>query len=290
MRLTDEVRAHCAEIAAGARSVQIVAERLEASTPPLAEPPGPEHHFIEGSREEVARFVLCLTTINFGSGWWPTIRKRAGLSGYYTMATGLTARFRGDGPWTNAELRRIHASELATVLQQEPGHELMSLYAGALRQLGTWMGERSATQVIDEAGGSAELLAEQLAAGMAYYDDRGFYKRAQLASSEFELFGVARFNDLERLTIFADNLVPHVLRVDGALVYSEPLSEAIAAERLLPSGSWEREIRGCAVHAVEQLSAKTGISARELDHALWARGGEPRYKAEPRHRHRTVFY
>ncbi len=43
------------------------------------------------------------------------------------------------------------------------------------------------------------------------FDDRGFYKRAQIVASDLALAGVARFADLDRLTIFADNLVPHVL-------------------------------------------------------------------------------
>ena len=55
--------------------------------------------------------------------------------------------------------------------------------------------------------------------GMAMFDDRGFYKRAQIVAADLALAGVARFRDLDRLTIFADNLVPHVLRCDGVLVY-----------------------------------------------------------------------
>ncbi len=38
---------------------------------------------------------------------------------------------------------------------------------------------------------------------------------------DLPLAGVAEFGDLDRLTIFADNLVPHVLRCDGVLVYDE---------------------------------------------------------------------
>ncbi len=289
MRLTDEVRAHAAQVAAAAQSVRIDAERLAAlDVPPVGEPE-PEHHLVEGSEEERARYVLCLTAINFGSGWWPTIRKRPGMSGYFTMATGLTERFRAHGAWTNDELRAISAGELTEALRQPRGHELMALYAEALRQLGRWLGSRTATTAIAAAGGSAERLAEMLAT-MPFFDDRGFYKRAQIAAPELQRFGVATFTDLDRLTLFADNLVPHVLRVDGVLIYEPALAEHIDAERLLPSGAWEREIRACAVHAVQQLSAKTGRPAHELDMALWSHGQQPRYKARPRHRHRTVFY
>jgi hypothetical protein len=290
MRLSDHVRGSTAAVAAAATSVRIVPEQLAALNPQPVEPPEPEHHFIEGSREESARFVLALTTINFGSGWWPTIRKREGMSGYFTMATGLTERFRAEGAWSNAELRALTARELAEALRQEPGHDLMALYGDALRQLGRWLGERTACEVVDAAGGSAERLAESLASGLGFYDDRGFYKRAQIAAPELQRFGVAQFSDLDRLTLFADNLVPHVLRVDGVLEYSPTLAAHIDAGQLLPSGNWEREIRACAVQAVEQLAGISGAAPHELDMALWSHGQSPQYKARPRHRHRTVFY
>jgi hypothetical protein len=101
---------------------------------------------------------------------------------------------------------------------------------------------------------------------------------------------VAEFHDLDRLTLFADNLVPHVLRVDGVLVYEPTLAARIDAGELLPPGADEREIRGCAVHACELLSERLGMSARLIDTALWNRGQGARYKAVPRHRTRTVFY
>ena len=104
------------------------------------------------------------------------------------------------------------------------------------------------------------------------------------------LAGVASFRDTDRLTIFADNLVPHVLRVDGVLRYAPELAEQIDRGELLPPGEAEREIRACAVHACELIAADLGVPPRVLDTWLWNRGQEPRYKALPRHRTRTVFY
>jgi hypothetical protein len=101
---------------------------------------------------------------------------------------------------------------------------------------------------------------------------------------------VAEFEDLDRLTIFADNLVPHVLRVDGVLRYDEGLAAHIDAGRLLPPGEQEREIRACALHACELIAEGTGKPPRVIDMWLWNRGQAPRYKAIPRHRTRTVFY
>jgi Potential Queuosine, Q, salvage protein family len=101
---------------------------------------------------------------------------------------------------------------------------------------------------------------------------------------------VAEFDDLDRLTIFADNLVPHVLRVDGVLRYDERLAAHIDSGELLPPGEEEREIRACALHACELIAERTDTPPRVLDMWLWNRGQSPRYKAIPRHRTRTVFY
>jgi hypothetical protein len=186
-------------------------------------------------------------------------------------------------------LRALDPGTLADVLEQERGHELIGLYANALRQLGEFMGEGSAVYVVDAAGGSAQRFAESLTA-MPYFRDDGFWKRAQITPNDLALAGVAEFGDLDELTIFADNLVPHVLRMDGVLHYEPALAELIDSERLLPPGEEEREIRGCAVHACELIARRLGIPPRDLDVMLWNRGQAPRYKARPRHRTRTTHY
>jgi hypothetical protein len=288
--LCDEVRATCAAIAADARWVRIDAEALTQVAP--AEPPAldPVRHYLEGSPQDVATYMLAVDAVNFGSGWFPTLRKRSGSSGYFTVAWAIADRFRSDGAWSAAELRAMRADELADTLGQARDHELMALYAQALRSLGAFLGDRDALALVREARGSAQRLAAMLAAGMALFADRGFYKRAQIAPADLALAGVASFGDLDRLTIFADNVVPHVLRCDGVLVYDERLAAHIDAGRLLRAGPQEREIRACAVHACELIAARAGVSPHELDNWLWNRGQAPQYKARPRHRCRTVYY
>ena len=290
MKLLDEVRGSCRVLARSARFVHI---DLDDAFAPQDAPPAaldPRRHYLEGDPESVATYLLTLDAINFGSGWFPTLRKRRGCSGYFTVAWALADRFRAHGPWSNAELRALDGADLAAVLEQEPAHPLMRLYAEALRDLGRFLGERSALDLVDAAGGSAERLAAMLARGMRFFDDRGFYKRAQIVPSDLALAGVADFDDLDRLTIFADNLVPHVLRVDGVLRYEPELAAHIDAGRALAPGRAEREIRACAAHACELLCQRTGLPPRLLDVALWNRGQAPTYKAIPRHRTRSVFY
>ncbi|MGC2373277.1 MAG: queuosine salvage family protein [Solirubrobacteraceae bacterium] len=305
MLLTDEVRATCAQIAGQARSVRIdvdAAANVQPADPPALDP---ERHYLEGSPADVADYMLALDAINFGSGWFPTLRKRTAhgepVSGYFTVSWSLADHVRMDGPPTSAWLANVSTQEIATILDQAPDNELMGLYAQALRSLGRFLGGDvsqgvqphvpwRALDLVEQAGGSAERLAGMLARGMAMFDDRGFYKRAQIVPNDLALAGVAEFLDLDRLTIFADNLVPHVLRCDGVLVYDDELAARIDRGEHLTLGGVEREIRACAVHACELISQRTGIPPRTIDTWLWTRGQSPEYKARPRHRCRSVFY
>lgn len=300
MSLTDEVRTTCAQIAANARSVRIdldAAAEVQPAEPPVLDP---ERHYLEGEPADVADYMLALDAINFGSGWFPTLRKRTAdgrpVSGYFTVSWALADHVRAHGPPTAAWMTNMSTIEIAEILGQDPANELMSLYAQALRSLGRFLGAsptrppRRGLDLVAEATGSAERLAEMLAQGMAMFDDRGFYKRAQIAANDLALAGVAEFRDLDRLTIFADNLVPHVLRCDGVLVYDEALATRIDQGERLPLGAAEREIRACALHACELISQRTNAPARTIDTWLWTRGQAPEYKARMRHRCQTVFY
>ena len=298
----DELRAMCAAVAARATHVAIVTNAITtayAGDRPVAQsdPATPA-----AGREELAARTLTLDAINFGSGWFPTLRKRPGRSGYGTIAAGLTERFDAAGAWTAAQLAAIDPSALAPVLGQDPGHELIGLYATSLRDLGQRVtaehGGRFAA-VADAAGGSAVALARALGgwrcfADRSRYDDLDipFLKRAQIAAADLQRVGVAEWVDLERLTMFADNLVPHVLRLDGVLRFAPDLVARIDREDLIAHDSREEiEIRACAVHAVELLvSAGVAGTAAELDQALWQRGQQPQYKSSPRHRTRCTAY
>ena len=206
------------------------------------------------------------------------------------------------------------ATRCASVFGQDPGNreamELMQLFARSLNDLGALLGRSfggSCARLVESASGSAERLARTLLEMPLYRDVaawRGrtvpFHKRAQLTCADlwlaFDGKSFGAFDDVERLTIFADNLVPHVLRLDRVLVYDAGLVSRIDAGELIAPGSEEEvEIRACALAAVERLSAELArlgrpVSPRRLDYWLWNRGGRPEFKAVPRHRARTWFY
>jgi hypothetical protein len=304
--VSEQVRSACAWVAGRARAVRIVESAIPAyaaalTRAPEAQSADPATDLLEVDGEVRAAFIICLDAINFGSGWWPTIRKRPGRSGYFTVAAGLTERFRESGPWSATELAAIDAGEIAAVLGQAPDHPLMADFAAALRDVGEHVeGEHGGRfeRVIEAANGSALALVELLAAWRAFadvstYDGRPvpFFKRAQIATADVARAGLADLTGLDRLTAFADNLVPHVLRIDGLLRLDPELERRIEAGELLEHGSSEEvELRACAIHAVELLAAATSLTPAEIDAALWNRGGAARYKSFPRPRSRNTAY
>jgi hypothetical protein len=300
-----ELRAACATVARRAAYVRIEHDAIPAYAALLplnfsstADPEPP----VTGGAEEVAAFWLTLDAINYGSGWFPTLRKPQGRSGYGTVASGVRERFAQHGPWTAAELSAIEPEMIAQGFGQDRAHPLMALFADSLRDLGRHLTREfdgSFAALAGSGGDSAEALARSLGrlgcfADSSRYDelDLPFLKRAQIAAADLARAGVTRPRDLASLTMFADNLVPHVLKLDGILRLDLGLERRIEREQLIEHGSREEvEIRACAVHAVELVvAARRGVCAADVDQLLWRRGQQPRYKVRPRHRSRCTAY
>ena len=317
MSPTARVRAGCRRVAERGRYVSIEDDFLAAYARNLAlselRKPSFDHHYL-GHGDDTVAFIVTLDSINFGSGYFPALRKRPGLSGYFTIASSLNDCFHEQGPLSPQQLREISPERCSSLFGQESSNatvaELMELFAKALNDLGGYLHERfddSFTKLVLAADGSVDRLIEILAEMPLFrdvetYEGAGvaFYKRAQLMAADlavaFDGQGPGRFDDLSKLTIFADNLVPHVLRVDGVLRYDPALLEQINTGELIPPGSkQEVEVRACALHAVERIVAELrrlerAVSAMELDYFLWNRGQQAKYKVQPRHRTRSVFY
>lgn len=268
----------------------------------------------QGTNEDTLAYYFVLGAINFGSGYFPHLRKRNGMSGYYTIASCLSDHFKNK-VLKPADLLDIKARDCFSIFGQDPHnptvYELMDLFAMSMNELGKYvmsLYHGDFANVVEAANCSAVRLVEILI-GMPYFRDvtyyKGmdvaFFKRAQIMAADLSLAfggqGFGKFDDLPRLTLFADNLVPHVLRLDGILEYNPELSWRIDSEEIIASGSAEEvEIRACALNSVEQMVAamgglERGMSAMLLDNILWHRGQQPYYKqTKPRHRTRTVYY
>lgn len=308
--LFDRIRSACAAVAGRAERVRIdrdALDRLAATLRPDDPPLLPEER-PAGDDADVAATVVTWNAVNFGSGWFPQLRKRPGLSGARTLASAFAGHVEAAGPPTAEWLADADAATCATLFgQPHPGpvDDLLELFARSWRDLGDLLlheFEGSPARLVASAGGSAERLVARLA-GMPLARDVARYrdievpllKRAQITVSHLARAlgreGLGRFDDLRRLTAFADNLVPHVLRVTGSLVYDDRLAARIDQHDLLvPGGQDEVEIRACGVHAVEILAAAAGATAAAVDHQLWQRGQDPAVKAIPRHRCRCPWY
>ena len=329
MDIFDEIRAACRVVAEHADLVRIDDARLAAYARdfPVAEIGkaglDPVTHWL-GRGKDTLTFILVLDSINFGSGYFPHLHKRPNpdggtMSGYFTVAAGLNDWFRQEGAPDARHLAALTPADCARIFGQDgngdaaapEAAQLMALFARALNDLGALLLARfdsDPAKLVESAGHSAARLVGILRQ-MPCFDDVALWrgrqvpilKRAQITAADLALAfyneGWGRFDDRDRITIFADNLVPHVLRTDGVLDYAPDLAARLDAGDLIAAGSPEEiEIRAVALHAVERLKAllhaagQDAITSVDLDYLLWNRGQEARYRALPRHRTRSVFY
>ena len=319
MTLFDQVRASCARVTNKADYVSINLELLHDYAETLTQTPDDtpfydtEHHFL-GNEAETVAYILILDTINFGSGYFPFLKKREALSGYFTVSTSLKDWFEQKGPPTPEQLANLELHEVAAIFQQplkHPGNkELMQLFTQALNDLGALLTQHynsKYTTLIQKAEHSANTLGNQLLA-MPMFQDKSlhkdqevfFYKRLQITASDLALAlnnkGLGFFEDINEVTLFADNLVPHVLHVDGILKYEQNLEDRLKRNPFLEAGSQEEvEMRAVSIHAVELLTQHLQnqgnmFYTRDLDMVLWNRGLNQKYRDAPRHRTQSVFY
>ena len=250
-----------------------VAPAVVAAEPP---PLDPESHYLEGEPEDVADYLLALDAINFGSGWFPDAAQAhehgRALSGYFTVALGARrARARQRPARATTWLRAVeHTRRSPAILGQPPDHELMSLYAQALRALGRFLGERRAL----DAGRRLRRL-RRARSPTALARGHGDVRRPRLLQARPDRRQRPRAGrrraastDLDRLTIFADNLVPHVLRCEGVLRLRRRARRPDRRRRdPAARRPQEREIRACALHACELISQRSwraAAGARQL--------------------------
>src|SRR5437867_10069813 len=101
--ITDSIRDACAQVANQAKFVRIEEGSLKryalslqlnlAAAPTL----DPSTHYL-ADEAGTAAFFVTLDAINFGSGYFPHLKKRPGMSGYFTVASSLKNEFDQHGP------------------------------------------------------------------------------------------------------------------------------------------------------------------------------------------------
>jgi hypothetical protein len=277
----------------------------------------PLYHF-RGSNEETVSYLLVLDSINFcfwplpGKARWEITYQSNQLSGYYGLAAALKKALELGVPISKADyLAELTGDELAEILGgrgelplldkrleilNELGHVLQSEYGG------------KALNLVEAAGKSALTLVRLLAAKLASFKDVAkyqgrdifFYKRAQIFVADlygaFNGTGRGDFEDIDRLTAFADYKLPQVLRHLGIFNYAQSLSRKVDQQMILDPGSPEEvEIRANTIWAVELIRRELErvgkeLRAFEIDWILWNLGQQPEFRARPYHRTLTIFY
>ena len=88
----------------------------------------------------------------------------------------------------------------------------------------------------------------------AYWHAEPFLKLAQLSAWILHIEGAVRWPDVERLTAFADYIVPAGLRAMGVLRYSDELDRAMGRGEQIEAGSArEIELRAHSINACSIL-------------------------------------
>lgn len=316
--ILDDVREGFAFVAKRARLVRIHQDRLSdfaALLKPLpAEKTFDSGHHYQGGTEQTAAFVLTLDTINFGSGYkddmaaegWEVFED----SIYFSLSTRLKRRFETDGPFSADQQAFMTDADCARLLDLPFDQPVCRAFAGLcarnFNELGAHIGARyggSFLAMVNHADGCVDRFIAEMAqmkafADMPVYQGRRIpiLKRAQSTAGDlndaFAKLGLYAFHDIERLTILADNDVPHVLRTDGLLSYDDNLAQRIDAGIPLDPGSPEEvEIRACTGYVAGQLAKLSGLTEIAIDRILWHRAAEDgRYKTGRAHRTKTIFY
>lgn len=313
------IRQSCRLVAESAKNVKINLAKLDSylKNLDLKEPPDlimdEENHFCGDFEKTVAYFVV-LDSINFGSGYFSNLENPEDKTGYFLVASKLKSESIRQNGFSCDYLQKLSLDKCFDIFAQSRKNDairpLMQLFTEALHELGAFVEKKysgSFIEMVEAAEHSAAGLIETLTQ-MPYYQDFAdyhgqkvfFFKRAQITVSDLNIAlkgeGPGRFDDLAELTIFADNLVPHVLWLDELLEYSEDLATKIKNRDMIEAGSdYEIELRAAAVHAVELLratAAKQGLSltSQQLDYVLWNRGQAEKYRRIEPHSTHSYFY
>ena len=233
----ETLRAQCARVMAQADHVHVHADKIAEyarfvldTYPVITE--HDEHHYVSKDAEKTAAYIIALDSINFGSGYF-----RAADIEYRDIAGGLKRAFERGELDTAEKWAKAGAGDFYALLDRPRSpvlDELVALFVKHLSATGRNMmadyGGR-ALNLLEAAGHSAATLVDILATwpefrDISTYKGQGvpFLKRAQIMAAHLELTGIPQFTDMDALTIFADNMLPHVLRCDGILEYAPALA------------------------------------------------------------------
>lgn len=271
--------------------------------------------FPEADDDRAASVFCTANVINFsfwGAPKWAVAYRGASYDGTFGLFAALRRATEEGVPVTDgAYLRDLTADDLARVLRGNVAIPMFEERLALLREAGAALCARYGgawPAFLRASEESAVRLVERLTTEMPSFNDVAriegrevrFHKRAQLLPAmlcgRFGGRSFGAFRDIGALTIFADYKLPQMLRRFDALLYDEGLARRVDACVELPPGSREEvEIRAAAVWACEMVrraceESVPGVTAAQIDAALWHAGQRKASDDRPYHRTRTIFY
>ncbi len=275
-------------------------------------------HFFDDTEDSV-RWIFVLDVLNHcfwpdqGEPVWTVIYNDQPYSGYWGLAAGLKRARESGFPITDPHfLAAVSSKDLGEIFSGRGRIPMFEQRLGNLREAGsiilTELGGDLMSLFCSASGSSAVELVRTIVSHFPSFRDETmyggkrvhFWKRAQIFVSDvFNAFGGrkwGRFNDIERLTAFADYKLPQVLRELGIISYLPRLAARVdAMENLQPGSEEEVEIRAMTIWSVEQLkkdfqSRGSELMSTQVDNWLWQLGQFDAFRNRPFHRCRTIFY
>ncbi|KAG6767054.1 hypothetical protein POTOM_028233 [Populus tomentosa] len=219
------------------------------------------HYFDNGPL--TVQYLFVLDTLNFC--FWPDKNLN-----YDDLASGLKEALENDKSVFDADhLQKFTGLQLRNLLKWPRPLPLEDERVRLLHEVGFEL-ERSfggkASNLVESCGRSAAKLVATIASHFPGFRDHSvykghqifLYKRAQIFAADlygaFKGQGYGEFNDISSITIFADYIVPAMLRKLGVLKYSSTLASIIESNKEIVSGSEEEvELRACSIYAVEKM-------------------------------------
>ncbi|KAF3043395.1 hypothetical protein E8E12_004403 [Didymella heteroderae] len=279
--------------------------------------------------ENTVNFIFTMDLLNF-SFWsekpdeerFAVEYKEKRWTGYWGLVAVLQRALDEDIPITSPEFwidKEICTDEVLknvfrSVNDEEP--PMLEARIKCLREAGRVLDEEfdgSVVTLIEDAKNSAAGLVNLLAEKFACFADEGtferkkvrFLKRAQIFVADlwaaFDGENYGSFNDIDKITMFADYRVPQMLHSLGVMWFCPSLEAKIRRLEIIESGhTWEMQIRGCSIWAVEllrreilQLKPDARVNAILIDFFLYDLAKEREkdgIEAIPHHRTRSIWY
>ncbi|KAI1957948.1 hypothetical protein LOZ58_005422 [Ophidiomyces ophidiicola] len=230
--------------------------------------------------EKTVHFIFTMDLLNFC--FWSDETERFAIEyretrwmGYWSLVAALQRALEEGIPitdpefWQNEEtctddvIRHVFRSATAEEIP------LLKERIECLREAGQVLCDEydgSFVNCIKKANNSAAGLVNILARDFPCFRDEAtfegktvrFYKRAQILVADiwacFRGRKYGKFDDIDKITMFADYRVPQMLHQLGCLLYSPPLESHIRQLKPIPSGhKWELEMRGASIWCVELI-------------------------------------